>query len=86
MEPMKIHRNEPPVEGPWHEYRKVATVQALEMQVPFQVETLEGVMKGKPGDFLCRGAHGEYWPIRAEIFRNTYVLAGSAAPREGRAD
>ncbi len=62
--------------GDWKEYRKTATVMAKQMDEDFEVETLEGTMKGKAGDYLCRGPAGEEWPIKKEIFESTYVLTG----------
>lgn len=38
------------------------------------VETLEGVMTGKAGDFLIRGIEGELYPCKADIFFTTYEL------------
>ena len=55
------------------EYRKTATVHAIQMPSAFTVETKEGVMKGEPGDWLCQGPGGEMWPIKKEIFEKTYV-------------
>ena len=61
------------IEGEFKEYRKIATVYAKQMDESFEVETLEGTMKGKAGDYLCVGAEGERWPIKKEIFEKTYV-------------
>ena len=38
----------------------------------FTVLTLEGEMTGKWGDYVAMGVVGEYYPIDAEIFGNTY--------------
>lgn len=54
-------------------YKKIATVRAKQMDRDFVVNTLEGVMKGHKGDYLCEGATGERWPIKKEIFEETYV-------------
>ena len=58
----------------WDEYKKVATVMAKQMDEDFEVETLEGTMKGKAGDYLCQGPAGEEWPIKKGIFEATYVV------------
>lgn len=54
------------------EYRKTATTRAVQMQEAFEVETEEGVMQGKAGDYLCIGPLGEAWPVRQDIFEITY--------------
>jgi len=54
------------------EYRKVATVKAMQIPVEFSVATEEGLMTGQPGDYLCQGPAGELWPVRASIFEKTY--------------
>ena len=35
---------------------------------------MEGLMKGKKGDWLIIGIHGEMYPIDQEIFQKTYEL------------
>jgi hypothetical protein len=60
------------VEG-WTEYRKVATVRARPVDHAFVVHTLEGTMLGQPGDYLCVGPAGEFWPVKKAIFEATYV-------------
>ena len=56
------------------EYRKTATVFAVQMDDEFTVETLEGVHEGHAGDYLCKGVEGEKWPVKREIFERTYEL------------
>lgn len=56
------------------EYRKTSTTFAIRMEEPFEVETLEGVMLGKAGDYLAVGQAGELYPIAAEVFAVTYEL------------
>lgn len=63
--------------GNWQTYRKIATVEAIQMPFPFRVKTLEGVVQGKAGDWLCRGVKGECWPVDDEVFQQSYVLAGA---------
>lgn len=36
------------------------------------IETLEGVMHGSPGDWIIRGIHNEYYPCKSDIFEKTY--------------
>lgn len=53
-------------------YRKTALVRAVQMEHDFSVETLEGTMRAKTGDYLCKGQDGEYWPVKNEIFQKIY--------------
>ena len=57
----------------WGSYWKPALVQAIQIEVPFEVETLEGVMTAKAGDWLMKGPAGELYSCDAETFANTYV-------------
>jgi len=43
------------------------------MEQDFEVETLEGLMKGRAGDYLVEGVDGELYPCRREIFEETYI-------------
>lgn len=54
------------------ECQKTATAEAKQMDEPFVVHTEEGTMKGEAGDYLMRGADGELYPCKAEIFHKTY--------------
>jgi hypothetical protein len=40
-----------------------------------QIETLEGVMTAKPGDWIIRGVKGELYPCKDDIFAATYESA-----------
>lgn len=64
---------------PWKvgkEFRKTATIFAVQMPTDFLVQTLEGPHYGHAGDWLAKGPAGEMWPIKREIFEKTYALAG----------
>ena len=41
------------------------------------IKTLEGVMSANVGDYVIRGVKGEFYPIKAEIFLETYERVGS---------
>lgn len=60
------------------EYRKALKkpipVRCIQIKEPFEVETLEGLMKGKKGDWLVVGIHGEMYPIANKIFKKTYDI------------
>ena len=53
-------------------YRKRVPTLAVQMDEPFSVETLEGTMEGKAGDWLMVGASGEMYPCDIDIFAATY--------------
>jgi hypothetical protein len=40
-----------------------------------QIETLEGVMTAKVGDWIIRGIKGELYPCKPDIFDATYESA-----------
>lgn len=38
-----------------------------------QIETLEGVMAAAIGDWIVKGVKGEFYPVKPDIFEETYV-------------
>lgn len=38
------------------------------------VDTLEGVMRVSPGDYVVRGVQGEHYPIKADILAKSYDI------------
>lgn len=36
------------------------------------IKTLEGIMRADPGDWIIRGVKGEFYPVKDEIFKETY--------------
>jgi len=54
--------------------KKPIPVKCVQINEPFEVETMEGVMKGKKGDWLMCGIHGEMYPCDQEIFEKTYSI------------
>ena len=56
----------------WFAAKKTAPLWAKELDKPQTIQTLEGPVEGKKGDFLCRGAAGEYWPQGAQRFKSRY--------------
>jgi len=42
-----------------------------QMTKPFKVDTKEGTMEGKAGDYLCIGGEGEMWPLDKSVFEKT---------------
>ena len=53
-------------------FRKVALTKAVRMTRAFTVETTEGTMDGKAGDYLCLDAKGHPYPCDAEVFHSSY--------------
>lgn len=47
-------------------YTKEGPLQGL------RIETLEGDMILRPGDYLIRGVNGEFYPCKPDIFAKTY--------------
>lgn len=54
--------------------KKPIPIQCIQINEPFEVETMEGTMKGKPGDWLMVGINGEMYPCDQDIFIKTYAL------------
>ena len=58
---------------PFSNYKKKPViVRAYMMPVDFEVETLEGIMKGNSGDYLIEGINKELYPCKPDIFKKTY--------------
>lgn len=36
------------------------------------IPTLEGIMRAEIGDYIIRGAEGEFYPCKSKIFEKTY--------------
>ena len=43
----------------------------------FTVKTLEGIMRGDPGDWIIKGVEGEIYPCKPSVFAATYDLVES---------
>lgn len=54
--------------------KKPLPIRCIQIDEPFLVETLEGKMKGKKGDWLMIGISGEMYPCDKEIFEKTYSI------------
>lgn len=39
------------------------------------IQTLEGQMEAKPGDWIIKGVKGEFYPCKPDIFEVTYEAA-----------
>jgi hypothetical protein len=58
------------------EYRKTATVRMACLMEDVEIETPEGVMSAKTGDYLAQHQDGHAWPIKRETFESTYEQVG----------
>ena len=52
--------------------KKPIPVRVVQMKEPFTVETKEGKLDGKAGDYLIEGVFGELYPCDRVIFESTY--------------
>ena len=41
-----------------------------------KIPTLEGVMTAQVGDYIIKGVHGEFYPCKPDIFKETYEPSG----------
>lgn len=48
-----------------------------------EINTLEGVMVGKKGDWIIKGVKGEIYPCKPDIFASTYDIASTPAIADG---
>lgn len=68
-------------------YRKrPVVVEAVQLSRKTTIHTLEGDMVGNPGDWLITGVHGEQYPCKDDIFRETYEPYESPHLGLGRVD
>jgi len=40
----------------------------------FHIKTLEGTMTAIPGDWIIKGVKGEFYPVKPDIFVQTYEV------------
>ena len=52
--------------------KKPVVIKALRLELPVEIETLEGVMRGDVGDWLICGINGEFYPCKHDVFKQTY--------------
>lgn len=67
--------------------KKPIPIRCIQMQEPFKVETLEGTLEGKAGDYLMVGIRGELYPCEKEIFEETYEIisaSGDASQQDSK--
>ena len=54
--------------------KKPIPIRCIQINEPFKVETMEGTLEGKPGDYLMIGIKGEIYPCDKDIFDETYQV------------
>jgi hypothetical protein len=54
--------------------KKPIPIKCAQIDEPFEVETMEGTMKGKKGDWLMIGINGEKYVCDDSIFKKSYDL------------
>lgn len=60
-------------EARWHE----ATEDRVELLF---IDTLEGTVSARVGDWVLQGVHGEFYPVNAQIFAETYEVLAPPRP------
>jgi hypothetical protein len=74
---MTTYRKGERPEGRFDSYRKTATTEARQEPEDFVVETKEGVMTGRAGDYLCLDNEGDPYPCARSVFEASYEPAAS---------
>jgi hypothetical protein len=60
---------------PWQmAIKKPIPIRVHQMEEDFSVETLEGTLTAKAGDYLVVGVRGEMYAIAKDIFEETYDI------------
>lgn len=52
--------------------KKPVIIDAIQTDSELKIETLEGTMTAKPGDWIITGVNGERHPCKPDIFEKTY--------------
>jgi hypothetical protein len=58
-------------------YEEVKKFVGEDMQVRLEgyfINTLEGLMRVTPGDYVIKGVEGEFYPCKPDIFEKTYEM------------
>ncbi|MFF7259508.1 hypothetical protein ACFZCL_04330 [Streptomyces sp. NPDC008159] len=53
----------------------VAAGETADGSVFLEIRTLEGQLRASEGDWIIWGTHGDVWPVRGDIFTETYEPA-----------
>ena len=52
--------------------KKPVVIEAYVTKKVMYIETLEGMHKANPGDYIITGVNGEQYPCKPDIFEETY--------------
>lgn len=72
---MRIKRGVDKIDKPFVKVRKKPVeVEAWRNDTgeSIHIETLEGVMEARPGDWIIKGVNGELYPCKPDVFEKTY--------------
>jgi len=58
--------------------KKDIPIGACRIDHDFEIMTMEGLMRGKAGDYLIKGVRGEYYACDASVFHETYAKSEKA--------
>lgn len=63
---------------PWQSaIKKPIPIRVHQMEEDFSVETMEGTLTAKAGDYLVIGVRGEMYAIDQDIFEETYDIVAN---------
>lgn len=54
--------------------KKPVIIEAYQTDTELDIYTLEGTMHASVGDYIITGVHGELYPCKPDIFKETYEL------------
>ncbi len=52
--------------------KRQVVIDAWQTDKELYIDTLEGTMKADPWDWIITGVHGEKYPCKNDIFKETY--------------
>lgn len=52
--------------------KKPVVIEAYQTDKTMYIETLEGIHRANPGDWIITGVKGEQYPCKPDIFEKTY--------------
>jgi len=61
--------------------KKPVEIEAVRLTRPMTIETDEGTLNARPGDWLVTGVEGEQYPVKHSIFLKTYEPANGNAEK-----
>lgn len=61
-------------------WRRTGEVEAVRVEIPTRVDTLEGPVLAQAGEWLLRADDGSRWPVADDVFRRSYLPVDSEEP------